>query len=261
MKPRLFAKATMGSRDLMLGSTLIEMNILLFDTDSRVFNTSPAQTKHLKSVLKVQVGDSVRCGILDSCLFNGKVVDRQSRTYTIELVEKLAPPAQSPVHLIVGTCRPRMLHRILHLTGEFGISKIWLVPTRLSEKSYLQSESYSSDAIRERLVQGLEQGNGVFLPEFQVFNREILSLESELSGLSKSARYVLDGNSDVSSDIGSPGEVVFALGPERGWVKDELEMFDSLGFSKLKLSSRVLRLETAVAAVLGIYDWSTPCVE
>jgi RsmE family RNA methyltransferase len=45
--------------------------------------------------------------------------------------------------------------------------------------------------------------------------------------------------------------VTLALGPEGGWVEAEVESFRRAGFETVSLGSRVLRTESAVAALVG----------
>jgi RsmE family RNA methyltransferase len=51
------------------------------------------------------------------------------------------------------------------------------------------------------------------------------------------------------------GPVTLALGPEGGWVDAEVESFRRAGFEAVSLGPRILRTETAVAALIGrIYE-------
>ncbi|EMO64406.1 RNA methyltransferase, RsmE domain protein [Leptospira borgpetersenii serovar Pomona str. 200901868] len=46
-------------------------------------------------------------------------------------------------------------------------------------------------------------------------------------------------------------QVLVAIGPESGFVRNEIDFWKRFGFKKLNLSSRVLRTETAVAFLLS----------
>jgi RsmE family RNA methyltransferase len=55
------------------------------------------------------------------------------------------------------------------------------------------------------------------------------------------------GRLDESVD----GAVTLAIGPEGGWVEAELASLENVGFSPVSLGPRILRVETAVAALLS----------
>lgn len=46
-------------------------------------------------------------------------------------------------------------------------------------------------------------------------------------------------------------QVLVAIGPESGFVRNEIDFWKHFGFKELNLSSRVLRTETAVAFLLS----------
>ena len=48
-----------------------------------------------------------------------------------------------------------------------------------------------------------------------------------------------------------PDEAVLAIGPEGGWIDAELGSFERAGFRTIDLGPRILRTETALAALVG----------
>ncbi|EMO58313.1 RNA methyltransferase, RsmE domain protein [Leptospira santarosai str. CBC1416] len=46
-------------------------------------------------------------------------------------------------------------------------------------------------------------------------------------------------------------QILVAIGPESGFVRNEIDFWKSFDFKKLNLSNRVLRTETAVAFLLA----------
>ena len=46
-------------------------------------------------------------------------------------------------------------------------------------------------------------------------------------------------------------EIVLAVGPEPGWSSDELTTLEGLGFMKVGLGPRVVRVEVALGLLLG----------
>lgn len=58
----------------------------------------------------------------------------------------------------------------------------------------------------------------------------------------------------VTEKVENAGEcgVVLAIGPEGGWMDNELDGLEGMGFSRVGLGERVLRSETAVVVALGL---------
>ena len=54
----------------------------------------------------------------------------------------------------------------------------------------------------------------------------------------------------VSKGLGRAGAVV-AVGPEGGWVDEEVRAFLQCGFSQIGLGPRILRTDVAVPVLLG----------
>jgi 16S rRNA (uracil1498-N3)-methyltransferase len=51
--------------------------------------------------------------------------------------------------------------------------------------------------------------------------------------------------------VAQPGPCVLAIGPEGGWIQRELDTFIERGFAPVSLGTPILRVEAAVATVLG----------
>ena len=55
--------------------------------------------------------------------------------------------------------------------------------------------------------------------------------------------------SDVTIDWNLP--VTLAVGPERGWTPEDIERFHTAGFTSIKISSSILRVEHAVYSAIS----------
>jgi len=54
---------------------------------------------------------------------------------------------------------------------------------------------------------------------------------------------------DVELDFAKP--VTLAVGPERGWIAEDVERFHAAGFTSVKVSSSILRVEHAVYSAIS----------
>jgi RsmE family RNA methyltransferase len=117
--------------------------------------------------------------------------------------------------------------------------------------------------IREQLLLGLEQGIATRLPLVTVHDRFQRFIEDDFRPIADEydARLLADTTADLSIaaagleySLQESSRVVFAVGPEGGWQQHELEMFSGAGFVAVEMGERILRVETAVCALLAQLD-------
>jgi 16S rRNA (uracil1498-N3)-methyltransferase len=108
------------------------------------------------------------------------------------------------------------------------------------------------ESLREQLVLGLEQGRDTRLPELLLRPRFRPIVEDELPGMSAGTQALV-----AHPEAGRPcprrvaGPVTLAVGPEGGFIPYEIERLEAAGFSAVRLGERILRVESAIPALLG----------
>jgi RsmE family RNA methyltransferase len=120
------------------------------------------------------------------------------------------------------------------------------------EKAYWDSPRLSQDNLRLQCVLGLEQAGSTTLPAirlhklFTPFVRE--KLAQELTG-----KLPLLAHPEATAEAPRcvTGNVVLAIGPEGGFIDREVETFREIGFQEVSLGRRILRVETALAFLMG----------
>ena len=120
------------------------------------------------------------------------------------------------------------------------------------EKSYFDSRVL--DRLGELARLGLEQGRDTLLPEFMVRDRFKPFVEDELPAWCKTGSVKWTPHPLAPAQIlrRAPGErAVLAIGPEGGWVPFEIELLSAAGFVPASFGTRPLRVEVAVAVLLG----------
>jgi RsmE family RNA methyltransferase len=103
--------------------------------------------------------------------------------------------------------------------------------------------------LHQRLL-GLEQAKDTMLPELHL--RRLLRpfAEDELPELAKdSLALVAHPGSPEPCPRQVSGPVTLAIGPEGGFIPAEVELLARAGFRPVDLGPRILRVETAVAAL------------
>lgn len=205
--------------------------------------------EHIHNTLKLQIGDEVRCTVLDQGRTSAKVILLDEKKCQLSL-GNIIPGENQWFDLIVGLSRPQTTKKILEHATTFGAKSFHFFKAALSEKSYLDSKIFENNTYEEFLISGLSQ-SGIYtnLPEFKLdkYNpAEQYKLENQ--------KFILDLKSeqsflDVNINFDKP--ITLAIGPERGWINEDIERFHQAGFTSIKISSSILRVEHAVYSAIS----------
>ena len=208
--------------------------------------------KHLQEVHRAEAGESLRVGLLGGQMGRGHLLRLDAQEAELEVQLQQAPPAKLPVTLLLALPRPKMLRRVLQTVASMGVPRLVLLNSYRVEKSFWQTPFLEPQAIREQLLLGLEQARDTLLPEVIIEKRFKPFVEDRLPQL-------VAGTLGL---VGHPGEyapcpralsepVTLAIGPEGGWIPYEIEKLTEAGLQPVQLGDRILRVETAVSALLA----------
>lgn len=228
------------------------VNLFVFEdsdvVDGKVVIRDPAKVEHLKKVLKVEVGSTIKMGMLGGMLYTGHITAIvPDVSYEVRL-EAVAGSEWNPlvgsagVCLLLGTPRPSMTKSISTVSATMGVDQIVFVKSERVDKSYFQSKTMGGPEMKKNLIHGAEQGVLRRLPETCCFPNHSLEaflkdawpeVEAKLKKQHPQRHIVkLIAEPRVPSNIlratceelaSVPGAeepfFVIAIGPEGGWVK------------------------------------------
>jgi RsmE family RNA methyltransferase len=208
--------------------------------------------KHMQEVHRSEVGDSLRVGRVGGLLGSAELLRLEPREAELSVAFEREPPAKLPLTLVLALPRPKMLRRVFQTVATMGVQKVILVNSYRVEKSFWQTPFLEPAAIREQLILGLEQARDSVLPEIVIEKRFKPFVEDRLPA-------IVDGTLGL---VGHPGDfpacpraveqsVTLAIGPEGGWIPYEVELLRASGLNPVQLGERILRVETAVTALLA----------
>ena len=232
------------------------MNLLLLEDSDFVAADrallSGRRLKHLHEVHRAAAGDSLRVGRLDGLMGTGQLLRLDANEAELSVALDQSAPAKLPLTLLLALPRPKMLRRVLQTISARGVPRVVLLNSYRVEKSFWQTPFLEPAAIREQLILGLEQARDTVLPEIIIEKRFKPFVEDRLSALAAGSLGL----------IGHPGAypacpravdqaVTLAIGPEGGWIPYEVEMLHQAGLQPVQLGERILRVETAVTALLA----------
>lgn len=232
------------------------MNLLLledgdFIADDRVLLTG-RRLKHLHEVHRAEVGDSLRVGRLDGLTGSGQLLRLNAEHAELSVQLDQPPPAKLPLTLLLALPRPKMLRRVLQTVSSMGVPRLILLNSYRVEKSFWQTPFLEPAAIREQLILGLEQARDTVLPEVIVEKRFKPFVEDQLPTIAAGTLGLTGHPGDYPAcprAVEQP--VTLAIGPEGGWIPYEVDKLQHAGLQPVQLGERILRVETAVTALLA----------
>ncbi|MDZ5604156.1 16S rRNA (uracil(1498)-N(3))-methyltransferase [Pseudomonas sp. RP23018S] len=232
------------------------MNLLLleeadFVAPERVV-LSDRRLTHLQDIHRARVGDTLRVGRIGGLMGSATLLRLESREAELQVRLDQAPPAKLPLTLVLAVPRPKMLRRLFQTVATLGVPRLILLNSYKVEKSFWQTPFLQPASIRENLVLGLEQARDTVLPEVIVEKRFKPFVEDRLPA-------IVEGTLGL---VGHPGAypmcprgveqpVTLAIGPEGGWIPYEVDLLGQAGLQPVQLGERILRVETAVTALLS----------
>lgn len=237
------------------------MNLLLIGKDELVEGGSievrGPRARHIRKVLRLSVGDGLRVGRIDGPLGRGilQSVEHDRVVLTPEWGE--LPPAPSPNVLVLAMARPPMLRRALFQAVGIGVRRIHVIRSARVEKSYFQSSILHDGGVEEAIRLGLEQAVDTRWPELEIHDRFRPFVEDRLPGELEGESVGLLAHPGQHPPLGRVlpaghrGGAVMAVGPEGGWLPFELELFEKVGMRPFSMGARILRVDTAVPALLA----------
>lgn len=207
---------------------------------------------HIRDVLRTEVGGALLVGRANGDIGRGTVIQLDGDAVKLEVAFDVAPPPALPLTLILGLPRPQQLKRTLQTVAAMGVKDIILLHSSRVEKSYWHTPVLTEESIAEHLSLGLEQAVDTVMPRVRLCKRFKPFVEDELPGLAVGTRaLVAHPYNAVGLPVGELTPSILAIGPEGGFTKHEIEMLQAAGLMAVHMGPRILRVETAVPALLG----------
>ncbi len=233
------------------------MNLLLLPSTSprqRIPANDP-RLEHVRGVLRLKEGDTFDVGAENGPLGKACIakVDTSGLELKIEWME--TPPPLYSIDLLIALPRPATAKKIITEASTLGVRSIHFFPGGKSDPAYGRSRFWSEAGWVQARQLGVEQAFSTWLPEVTVHDEmnhalRVISAETFRCGLD--VYEATQSLSTLSSEVCMGRAVAMALGPERGWDKNDRAMLKTHGFGLFSVGERVLRVETAVTVGLSL---------
>jgi RsmE family RNA methyltransferase len=233
------------------------MNLVLLNQDD--FSSSNRvrligrRLEHVHNVHRAKVGDILQVGLLNEKMGQGIIISMDAQALEMDVCLDKEPPPKLPLTLAVALPRPKALNRVIAAASSLGVARIILFNAWKVEKSYWQSPRLNEANLLHQRVLGLEQAKDTVLPDLHLARFFAPFVHDVLPGLASQTRcLVAHPQAIVPCPTGIKELCTLVLGPEGGFIPDELAALENIGFRPISLGPRILRTETAVAALVGI---------
>ena len=232
------------------------MNIVLLNqpdwTSGDVVVLRDHRAVHIRKVLKAQVGDSLRVGLLGGLCGQGLIEAVEASGVQLRVQLSEPPPPRHRYEIVLALPRPKMLRRILRQCAEFGVSDLHLINSARVEKSYWQSPLLQPARLEEALLAGLERSRDTIAPRVHRHERFRPFVEDQLPGLCAGRPcWIADMGAPTALAEAPPLPAVVMIGPEGGFVPFELQLAEVVIAQRVSLGERVLSVDTALITVLA----------
>lgn len=234
------------------------MNLILLhpsDLDQQGYAriSDPRRLAHLRDIHRATPGSRLTVGVQGGSMGKAQLIEltREQAVFALDSLTDVAPPAL-PVHLVLALPRPRMLARTLEHVTALGVKEITLLHTKRVEKSYWQSPELLPEKIHQHLILGLEQARDTQLPNVILSKGFRPFIEEQLPDLLREHRgLVAHPGMPMACPRGISEKTLLLVGPEGGFIPWEVEKLLEAGCEGMHLGPRILRVETAVTALLA----------
>lgn len=207
---------------------------------------------HIQSVHRAKPGQRLRVGLLGGPMGEGEILRLEAGALEMRVQCHEPPPAKLPLTLIVALPRPKVLNRVIASAASLGVARLVLINAWKVEKGYWTSPKLTEDNLRHQCVLGLEQSRDTCLPQIHVARLFKPWADKELPMLMKDAAgYVAHPGASAPCPRDLTSATVLAIGPEGGWIDAELNTLLQAGLQRVSMGPRILRTETALAALVG----------
>jgi 16S rRNA (uracil1498-N3)-methyltransferase len=221
--------------------------VILFPEDFLSATRARVTGRRLEHIARIG-GDTLRVGLIDGRTGTARVIAPGE----LEVHLDSDPPPPLPLTLVLALPRPKVLNRVIASATSMGIKRIYLINAWRVEKSYWKSPRLSEENLRQQSILGLEQARDTVMPRIELRRFFRPFVEEELPSISEGTLALVAHPTAVDACArDARQQVTLAIGPEGGFIAEEIASLERVGFHAVHFGARILRVETAVAAFVG----------
>ncbi|HEW92367.1 MAG TPA: 16S rRNA (uracil(1498)-N(3))-methyltransferase [Thermotogaceae bacterium] len=207
---------------------------------------------HHFKVLRLKIGDEIRFIDGNGSLFKGKIrkILSNMAIASIEESHRRHKEWKDRIILCLASSKWHRERLLIEKAIELGIDEIVEF-----ESQYSVAHIRKFEKIDLLVRNAMKQSMNLFKPKIRLFSDfndfiDWMRIQNDTKFI------LLDPNGERINDTMIPkGDLGLIVGPEGGFSKQELEIFNSLNLQRVKLGDRILRFETAALTGVIIFSY------
>ncbi len=210
----------------------------LKEGEMRIYNE---ENKHLK-VVRAKKGERVYLTDGKGNHSIGTITHLGKNFSSIEVEKVKRSKKEKELFLFLSIIDQSRAEMIVEKGTELGVSGFLFFPSQRSQKKALRVER-----LIRRAKEAVKQSKNPFLPQI----KKLASFEEAIEASKEyESKYFLDLNG--GNLIKSKRAICF-VGPEGGWMEEEVRNFKNRGFKRIRIGENTLRSETAAIAFSSLF--------
>jgi len=217
---------------------------------------SSEDSHHLLRVLRAVPGDEIICKIPGKKIYTCTLIEGGKKHCVLGVVnEKAVPPKKNPrLSLWLSVPRPSVLDSLIPKMAELGLDALRLI---ITERSHLKKKNeIRLERFEKLVVESLKQSGRdelLILEPVRTFDEVLRGLDQ---GEAREAQKILPWEEETGSltlrklPLQADREKIFFIGPEGGIAPAEAGSLTARGFTSVRLTPNILKVETAALFTL-----------
>jgi RsmE family RNA methyltransferase len=207
------------------------VNLVLLYPQDRLedggFRVAGARARHLRDVLRAEVGGTFRVGLLDGPCGSARVTRMDDDAVELDVLFEPEAPPRPLVDLVLAIPRPKALTRLLPQMAAMGVDRLVLLRTWRVAKPYLTARVLLPEVHGPLLHEGLAQARATHPPRVALEPLFRPWVEDRAPALAAGATALVAHPTAERAlhgvEIAPADRVVLAVGPEGGFIPLEVE--------------------------------------
>ena len=214
----------------------------------------PVQARHARDVLRLEAGTEVELFDGEGNVARGTLrpPDGENLSVSVNAIDRASVPS---ARIVVASTVPKgeRADWMVEKLSELGVASF--IPLAAKRSVTLPAGKSKFERWGRIATESAKQSRraGVMTVEPLTSVDELLATHT--GGLVLSTR--AEAQSILHAIDGVTGEVLLAIGPEGGWTEGELDQFTDAGFLPVRLTTSILRTETAAIAASTVVAVAT----
>ena len=214
----------------------------------------PKETSHhVLHVLRRKEHETIFVTDGQGNLYTARMQRVQRSTCKADILEKVVQPVPEPPHIDIAIVplKGNRTETVIEKGKELGVRKFILFMSQYAVVKELKASKL--ERYKHIMISAMVQSRQCTTSPVMSFS-DLRSLVQEFRGYDQVLIADPEGSREVAMNSAS---ILFVVGPEGGFERDELLLFDQAGARKVSLGKRRLRSETA--AIAGLVKIFTAC--